>query len=108
MSQGNAVGNLETILRTTTGGECFDRAKTAVSPLLRALDHAITPGLIRRSGRIPALPYPPIKPLHTERQCARKLVSSRQHPDTPIAKHHEHLLKVGRHAQLRIDVAICL
>src|SRR5713101_2471247 len=28
---------------------------------------------------------------------------SRQHPDTPIAKHHENLLKVGRHAQLRID-----
>src|SRR5437899_2253695 len=23
-----------------------------------------TPGLSRRSGRIPALPYPPIKPLH--------------------------------------------
>jgi len=27
MSQGNAVGNLETILRTATGGESFDRSK---------------------------------------------------------------------------------
>lgn len=42
------------------------------------------------------------------RHRARKLVSSRQHLDTPIAKHHENLLKVGGHAQLRIDVAIWL
>jgi hypothetical protein len=49
-----------------------------------------------------------IKPLHTESQRAPKLVSSRQHPDTSIAKHHENLLKVARQAQLRIDVAICL
>ena len=39
---------------------------------------------------------------------ALERVSSCQHPDTPIGKHHENLLKVGRHAQLRIDVAICL
>ena len=55
----------------------------------------------------------PKKPKHEESQPPRhsvpgKLVSCRQHPDTPIAKHHENLLKVGRHAQLRIDVAICL
>jgi hypothetical protein len=39
---------------------------------------------------------------------ARQLVSSRQHPDTPIAKHHENLIKAGRHAELRIDGAIGL
>jgi hypothetical protein len=46
--------------------------------------------------------------LCSTKPSARKLVSFRQHPDTPIAKHHEDLLKVGRYAQLRIDVAICL
>jgi hypothetical protein len=64
------------------------------------------PATIAQSAVVPALPYPAIKPLHTENQ--RKLVSSRQHSDTPIAKHHENLPKVGRHAQLCIDVAIYL
>jgi hypothetical protein len=44
----------------------------------------------------------------TEKQRARTLVSSRQHLDTPTAKHHENLPEVGRYAQLRMDVAICL
>jgi hypothetical protein len=35
-------------------------------------------------------------------------VSSPQPPDTPIAKHDEDLLEVGRHALLRIDIAIRL
>jgi hypothetical protein len=37
-----------------------------------------------------------------------KLVSFRQHPDTPITKDHESFLEDGRDTQLRIDVAICL
>lgn len=36
------------------------------------------------------------------------MVSSRQDANATIAKHHENLLKVGRHAQVRIYVSVHL
>ena len=67
-------------------------------PLPRGLLAERRPAAARIGGGRPRAPG--------SRARALNPVLVRQHPDTPIAKHHENLLEVGRHAQLRIDVAI--
>ena len=79
MSQGNAVGNLETILRTATGGESFDRSKLVLRSFFAENEQESR--LYRAEGRFCA----PLEPLRrglqrnrTEREgTARNMTSNK-------------------------------